>query len=473
MPEQPTHTFFNSRCAEYKTPFGAVPAGQTVTWRLTVPERLGYVDPHLVLTKDREDPVHYRMDFDGQTPGVNHFVFQLAPTTSGLYFYHFDLYTDFRKIYRTANGEGELTWVNGLDWQLTVYEPDFKTPWAVREAGIESLEHGRTRYTSNAGLKELRAEIARYLDRRMGLKYDPAKEVLVTVGGSEAIDMCIRTLVQPGDEVIIPEPCFVCYEPITTLSGGVPVHVACRQEDEFRLRADALKAAITPRTKLLIMPFPNNPTGAVMERADLEAIAEVLRGTDIMVLSDEIYAELNYGLQNHVSIATLPGMAERTVVVNGFSKTYAMTGWRLGYACGPAPIIKIMTKIHQSAIMSAPTTSQYAAITALKDCDGEIERMRNEYNMRRRLVVKSFNDMGLNCFEPRGAFYAFPCIKSSGMTSEEFCTKLLEQKHVAIIPGNAFGASGEGYARVSYAYSVEHLMEALRRIREFLSENGK
>ena len=356
---------------------------------------------------------------------------------------------------------------------LGVGEPDFKTPWAVREAGIESLEHGRTRYTSNAGLKELRAEIAHYLDRRMGLKYDPAKEVLVTVGGSEAIDMCIRTLVQPGDEVIIPEPCFVCYEPITTISGGVPVHVACHQEDEFRLRADALKAAITPRTKLLIMPFPNNPTGAVMERADLEAIAEVLRGTDIMVLSDEIYAELNYGLQNHVSIATLPGMAERTVVVNGFSKTYAMTGWRLGYACGPAPIIKIMTKIHQSAIMSAPTTSQYAAITALKDCDGEIERMRNEYNMRRRLVVKSFNDMGLSCFEPRGAFYAFPCIKSSGMTSEEFCTKLLEQKHVAIIPGNAFGASGEGYARVSYAYSVEHLMEALRRIREFLSENGK
>ena len=356
---------------------------------------------------------------------------------------------------------------------LGVGEPDFKTPWAVREAGIESLEHGRTRYTSNAGLKELRAEIARYLDRRMGLKYDPAKEVLVTVGGSEAIDMCIRTLVQPGDEVIIPEPCFVCYEPITTLSGGVPIHVACRQEDEFRLRADALKAAITPKTKLLIMPFPNNPTGAVMEQEDLEAIAEVLRGTNIMVLSDEIYAELNYGLQNHVSIATLPGMAERTVVVNGFSKTYAMTGWRLGYACGPAPIIKIMTKIHQSAIMSAPTTSQYAAITALKDCDGEIERMRNEYNMRRRLVVKSFNDMGLSCFEPRGAFYAFPCIKSSGMSSEEFCTKLLEQKHVAIIPGNAFGAYGEGYARVSYAYSVEHLMEAIRRIREFLNENCK
>lgn len=355
---------------------------------------------------------------------------------------------------------------------LGVGEPDFKTPWAVREAGIESLEHGRTRYTSNAGLKELRAEIARYLDRRMGLKYDPAKEVLVTVGGSEAIDMCIRTLVQPGDEVIIPEPCFVCYEPITTLSGGVPVHVACRQEDEFRLRADALKAAITPKTKLLIMPFPNNPTGAVMEQEDLEAIAEVLRGTNIMVLSDEIYAELNYGLQNHISIATLPGMAERTVVVNGFSKTYAMTGWRLGYACGPAPIIKIMTKIHQSAIMSAPTTSQYAAITALKECDGEIDRMRDEYNMRRRLVVKSFNDMGLTCFEPRGAFYVFPSIQISGLTSSEFCEQLLREKEVAIIPGSAFGASGEGYARISYAYSVDHLQTAMKRIREFLTEHG-
>ena len=355
---------------------------------------------------------------------------------------------------------------------LGVGEPDFKTPWSVRDAGIRSLELGRTKYTANSGLKELRGEICNYLQRRFDLHYKE-ENILVTVGGSEAIDLTIRAVVQPGDEVIIPEPCFVCYEPITTLSGGVPVHVACRQEDEFRLRADALKAAITPKTKLLIMPFPNNPTGAVMEQEDLEAIAEVLRGTNIMVLSDEIYAELNYGLQNHVSIATLPGMAERTVVVNGFSKTYAMTGWRLGYACGPAPIIKIMTKIHQSAIMSAPTTSQYAAITALKDCDGEIERMRNEYNMRRRLVVKSFNDMGLSCFEPRGAFYAFPCIKSSGMSSEEFCTKLLEQKHVAIIPGNAFGASGEGYARVSYAYSVEHLMEAIRRIREFLNENCK
>ena len=353
---------------------------------------------------------------------------------------------------------------------LGVGEPDFKTPWAVREAGIESLELGHTRYTSNAGLKELRIEISRYLERRFGLRYDPMSQMLITVGGSEAIDMCIRTLVQPGDEVIIPEPCFVCYEPITTLSGGVPVPVPCRAEDAFRLRADALAAAITPRTKLLIMPFPNNPTGAVMEKEDLEAIAQVLRGTNIMVLSDEIYAELTYGLQPHVSIASLPGMAERTVVVNGFSKTYAMTGWRLGYACGPAPILQVMTKIHQSAIMSAPTTSQYAAITALRDCDLEIDRMRDEYNMRRRLVVRSFNEMGLHCFEPRGAFYAFPCIQSTGMTSEEFCTRLLEKKHVAIIPGGAFGASGEGYARVSYAYSVEHLTEALKRIREFLQQ---
>ena len=353
---------------------------------------------------------------------------------------------------------------------LGVGEPDFKTPWAVREAGIESLEHGRTRYTSNAGLKELRAEVAKYLERRMGLHYDPLHEVLITVGGSEAIDMCIRTLVQPGDEVIIPEPCFVCYEPITTLSGGVPVHVACRQEDEFRLRADALKAAITPKTKLLIMPFPNNPTGAVMEREDLEAVAEVLRGTNIMVLSDEIYAELNYGLRPHVSIATLPGMAERTIVVNGFSKAYAMTGWRLGYVVGPAPVIKIMTKIHQSCIMCAPTTSQMAAITAMRECDDEINMMRDEYNRRRRLLVKSFNDMGLSCFDPKGAFYVFPCIKSTGMTSDEFCKELLYKKRVAIVPGTAFGDSGEGYARVSYAYSVEHLVEALSRIREFLQD---
>ena len=356
---------------------------------------------------------------------------------------------------------------------LGVGEPDFKTPWAVREAGIESLEHGRTRYTSNAGLKELRAEIARYLDRRMGLKYDPAKEVLVTVGGSEAIDMCIRTLVQPGDEVIIPEPCFVCYEPITTLSGGVPVHVACHQEDEFRLRADALKAAITPRTKLLIMPFPNNPTGAVMEREDLEAIAEVLRGTDIMVLSDEIYAELNYGLQNHVSIATLPGMAERTVVVNGFSKTYAMTGWRLGYACGPAPIIKIMTKIHQSAIMSAPTTSQYAAIEAMRNGDVDIEKMRDEYDGRRRYLVEGLRRIGLPCFEPKGAFYVFPDIRGTGLTSDEFCERFLMEEKVAVISGAAFGPGGEGFIRCCYATSMKDIAEALTRMDNFLTNLRK
>ena len=356
---------------------------------------------------------------------------------------------------------------------LGVGEPDFKTPWAIREAGIDSLEHGRTRYTSNAGLKELRVEICRYLKRRFELDYDPLHEVLVTVGGSEAIDMCVRALVSPGDEVIIPEPCFVCYEPITTLSGGVPVHLRCRAEDQFRLRAEDLRRAITPRTKLLILPFPNNPTGAVMEREDLEAVAEVLRGTDVMVLSDEIYAELTYGLHRHVSIASLPGMRERTVVVNGFSKTYAMTGWRLGYACGPEPILKIMTKIHQSAIMSAPTTSQYAAIAALRECDNEIEHMRNEYNMRRRLVVKGFNDLGLTCFEPKGAFYTFPCIQSTGMTSQQFCNALLEAKHVAVIPGDAFGSSGEGYVRVSYAYSVDHLTEALKRIRAFLQEQAQ
>ena len=355
---------------------------------------------------------------------------------------------------------------------LGVGEPDFKTPWAVREAGIESLEHGRTRYTSNAGLKELRAEISRYLERRMNLRYDPMRQILVTVGGSEAIDMCIRTLVKPGDEVIIPEPCFVCYEPITTLSGGVPVHVACRQEDEFRLRADALKDAITPKTKLVIMPFPNNPTGAVMEREDLEAVAEVLRGTDIMVLSDEIYAELNYGLRPHVSIATLPGMAERTIVVNGFSKTYAMTGWRLGYCAGPKPVMKQMLKLHQYCIMSSPTVSQYAAITALTQCRDDVDRMLEEYDMRRRLVVKGFNDMGLTCFEPEGAFYVFPSIQISGLTSSEFCEQLLREKEVAIIPGSAFGASGEGYARISYAYSVDHLQTAMKRIREFLKEHG-
>ena len=354
---------------------------------------------------------------------------------------------------------------------LGVGEPDFKTPWSVRDAGIRSLELGRTKYTANAGLKELRNEICSYLGRRFDLHYKE-ENVLVTVGGSEAIDLIIRAVVQPGDEVIIPEPCFVCYEPITQLTGGVPVHIATRAEDQFRLTADQLRAAITPRTKLLIFPYPNNPTGAVMSADEIEKIAAVLRESNVLVLSDEIYSELTYGLDRHVSIASLPGMAERTVVVNGFSKSYAMTGWRLGYAAGPAPLIKVMTKIHQSCIMSAPTTSQYAAVTALRQCDDQIEMMRDEYNRRRRYVVKALNDMGLTCFEPRGAFYAFPCIKSTGMSSQDFCTKLLEQKHVAIIPGDAFGASGEGYARISYAYSVEHLKEALRRIREFLQENG-
>lgn len=354
---------------------------------------------------------------------------------------------------------------------LGVGEPDFKTPWAIRDAGIRSLEQGRTKYTANAGLKELRAEICRYLGRRMELPYQ-VENILVTVGGSEAIDLAIRALVQPGDEVIIPEPCFVCYEPITQLTGGVPVHIATRVEDGFRLTAEALHAAITPRTKLLILPYPNNPTGAVMSQQDLEEIADVLRGTDILVLSDEIYAELTYGLDRHISIAALPDMWERTIVVNGFSKAYSMTGWRLGYAAAPAPIIRVMTKIHQSCIMSAPTTSQYAAIVALRGCDDEIEMMRDEYNRRRRYVVKALNEMGLTCFEPRGAFYVFPSIACSGLTSAEFCEMLLKEQEVAIIPGDAFGASGEGYARISYAYSVDHLETAMRRIRRFLADHG-
>lgn len=354
---------------------------------------------------------------------------------------------------------------------LGVGEPDFKTPWSVRDAGIRSLELGRTKYTANSGLKELRGEICNYLQRRFDLHYKE-ENILVTVGGSEAIDLTIRAVVQPGDEVIIPEPCFVCYEPITQLTGGVPVHIATRAEDQFRLTADQLRAAITPRTKLLIFPYPNNPTGAVMSAAEMEEIAAVLRETNVLVLSDEIYSELTYGLDRHVSIASLPGMAERTIVVNGFSKSYAMTGWRLGYAAGPAPLVKVMTKIHQSCIMSAPTTSQYAAITALRQCDDQIEMMRDEYNRRRRYVVKALNEMGLTCFEPRGAFYVFPSIQISGLTSSEFCEQLLREKEVAIIPGSAFGASGEGYARISYAYSVDHLQTAMKRIRKFLTEHG-
>ncbi len=353
---------------------------------------------------------------------------------------------------------------------LGVGEPDFKTPWRIRDAGIKSLQKGKTTYTANAGLKELRQEISGYMQRRFGLQYDPLKEVLVTVGGSEAIDMCIRSLVSPGEEVIIPEPCFVCYQPITTLTGGVPVPVELKAEDQFRLTPEALKAAITPKTKLLIMPFPSNPTGAVMEREHLEAIAEVLKDTNIIVLSDEIYAELNYGEKPHVSIASLPAMAERTVVVNGFSKAFAMTGWRMGYACGPEPIIKVMTKLHQNCIMCAPTTSQYAAVVAMRECDDEIEQMRQEYDMRRRFLVKRLNQMGLTCFEPKGAFYAFPSIASTGLTSEQFCEKLLYSKKVAVVPGNAFGDCGEGFVRISYAYSVKHLEQALDRIEAFLKE---
>ncbi|MDL2324004.1 aminotransferase class I/II-fold pyridoxal phosphate-dependent enzyme [Ruminococcaceae bacterium OttesenSCG-928-A16] len=353
---------------------------------------------------------------------------------------------------------------------LGVGEPDFKTPWSIREAGIKSLERGRTFYTSNSGLLELREEIAKYLNRRFNLHYSPKTEMLVTVGGSEAIDACIRALVSPGDEVLIPEPSFVCYHPITTLVGGTPVPIPLKNENAFRLTAEELKAAITPRTKLLIFPFPCNPTGAVMRQQHLEEIAEVLRGTNITVLSDEIYAELTYGNTPHVSIASLPGMAERTVVVNGFSKSHAMTGWRLGYACGPAPLIAAMTKIHQAAIMCAPTTSQYAAIVAMRDCDDEVVAMRDEYNMRRRFMMKRFEEMQLPCFEPEGAFYVFPDIRGCGLSSEDFCTTLLNESNVAVVPGNAFGDSGEGFVRISYAYSLQHLAEATKRIEQFLKK---
>lgn len=352
---------------------------------------------------------------------------------------------------------------------LGVGEPDFKTPWSIREAGIQSLQDGKTRYTANAGLLSLREEISRYLERRFSLKYDPQAELLVTVGGSEAIDVLTRTLINPGDEVIVPEPCFVAYAPIATMAGGKVVTVCTRAEDGFKLKAKDLKAAITGKTKLLVLPYPNNPTGAVMNREDLEEIAEVLRGTDILVMSDEIYAELTY-VGNHVSIASLPGMWERTVVVNGFSKSYSMTGWRLGYAAGPAPLLKQMTKVHQFAIMSSPTTSQYAAIEACKNCDKEIEKMRKEYDMRRRFMVDGLNKMGLTCFSPEGAFYVFPSIKKSGLTSDEFCRRLLIEQHVAVIPGTAFGDCGEGFVRISYSYAVDHLLEALSRMEKFLDQ---
>ena len=352
---------------------------------------------------------------------------------------------------------------------LGVGEPDFDTPWHIRDEGIYSLEKGRTFYTSNAGLKELKIEISKYLDRRFGLSYDYNKEMLVTVGGSEAIDIAMRAMLDPQDEVLIPQPSYVSYLPCCVLANGTPVPIELKAENEFRLTAEELEAAITPKTKLLVMPFPNNPTGAVMEKKDLEAVAEVVKKHDLFVLSDEIYAELTY-LDNHVSIASIPGMRERTIVINGFSKSHAMTGWRLGYACGPEVIIKQMLKIHQFAIMCAPTTSQYAAVTALRQCDDQIEMMRDEYNGRRRYVLERFKEMGLSCFEPFGAFYAFPCIKDLGMTSDEFATKLLQTKKVAVVPGTAFGACGEGFLRISYAYSLDDLRIALDRVAEFVTE---
>ena len=352
---------------------------------------------------------------------------------------------------------------------LGVGEPDFDTPWHIRDEGIYSLEKGRTFYTSNAGLKELKIEISKYLDRRFGLSYDYNKEMLVTVGGSEAIDIAMRAMLDPQDEVLIPQPSYVSYVPCCVLANGTPVPIELKAENEFRLTAEELEAAITPKTKLLVMPFPNNPTGAVMEKKDLEAVAEVVKKHDLFVLSDEIYAELTY-LDNHVSIASIPGMRERTIVINGFSKSHAMTGWRLGYACGPEVIIKQMLKIHQFAIMCAPTTSQYAAVEALRNGDEDVAMMREEYNGRRRYVLERFKEMGLSCFEPFGAFYAFPCNKDLGMTSDEFATKLLQTKKVAVVPGTAFGACGEGFLRISYAYSLDDLRIALDRVAEFVTE---
>jgi len=350
---------------------------------------------------------------------------------------------------------------------LTVGQPDFVTPWKIREAGIESLESGKTYYTSNAGTLELRKEISNYMNRRFDLSYDPIKEVVVTVGGSEAIDVAMRTLLQPGDEVIIPTPCFVCYEPLCKMTGAVPVIVETRNEDKFKLTPELLESAITDKTKMLVLAYPNNPTGAIMDADDLEKIAKILREKQIIVLSDEIYAELTYG-RRHVSIASLPGMWERTVVVSGFSKAYAMTGWRLGYICAPAPLAKQMLKIHQYAIMCAPTTAQLAAITALRDCDEDVAAMTAEYDRRRRLIYNGLRDIGVESFEPEGAFYIYPNIGKFGLTSEAFCEKLLYEHKCAIVPGVAFGAAGEGFARISYAYSVKHINQALERMEAFI-----
>ncbi len=351
---------------------------------------------------------------------------------------------------------------------LTVGQPDFDTPWHIREAGIESLREGRTYYTSNAGLPEMRCEIANYLARRFDLHYDPDHELIVTIGGSEAIDMALRAMINPGDEVIVPVPSFVCYSPLVTMAGGVPVELVTRAENGFKITPEQLCEKITPRTKALVLPYPNNPTGAVMTREDLEPIASLLRDTEIFVLSDEIYAEMTYTGKGHVSIASLPGMKERTVLVNGFSKAYAMTGWRMGYAAAPAPVTVQMLKLHQYGIMCAPTTSQYAALEALKNGDADIEYMTGEYNRRRRFLVDGLRRLGIPCHEPEGAFYVFPQIGVFGMSSEDFCSKLLERARVAIVPGTAFGDCGEGFARISYAYSVAHIAEALKRIEAFL-----
>ncbi|MCI9161782.1 MAG: aminotransferase class I/II-fold pyridoxal phosphate-dependent enzyme [Lachnospiraceae bacterium] len=356
---------------------------------------------------------------------------------------------------------------------LGVGEPDFDTPWHIREEGIYSLERGRTFYTANAGLRDLRVEIHNYLERRCGISYDPDKEILVTVGGSEAIDIAMRAMLDPGDEVLVPQPSFVSYVPCAVLAGGVAVPVELEEKDEFRLTAEKLKEKITPRTKILVLPFPGNPTGAVMRREHLEEIAKVVEENDLFVLSDEIYGELTYG-EEHVSFASMPGMKERTVLINGFSKAFAMTGWRLGYACAPQEILKQMLKIHQFAIMCAPTTSQYAAVDAMRNSDEDVQHMRESYDQRRRYLLHAFEEMGLQCFEPQGAFYAFPSIKRFGMTSDEFANRLLQEEKVAVVPGTAFGDSGEGYLRISYAYSLKSLKEALGRIRRFVERlDGK
>lgn len=355
---------------------------------------------------------------------------------------------------------------------LGVGEPDFLTPWHIRQTAIETLELGATRYTANAGLAALRQEISSYYLRRFGVDYDPKSEITVTVGGSEGIDMAIRALVRPGDEVLVVEPSFVCYKPLVEICGGVPVPVVTRRENNFRLLPEDIENAVTDRTKLLVLPFPNNPTGAVMRRADLEKIAEAVIRHDLLVLSDEIYSELTYGGEEHTTIASIDKMKERSVIINGFSKTYSMTGWRLGYALGPAPIIGQMTKLHQYAVMSASTTSQYAAIEALRHGDDDIRKMRDDYDMRRKFAVNAFREIGLDCFEPEGAFYLFPCIKSTGLSSEEFCERLIMSKRVAVVPGNAFGDCGEGFIRVSYCYSIESIKEAVERIGEFVKELG-